>query len=78
MLEVFFFATRFKINTCFDLVENRCNRELIDTVLDWEDALPASEFKESNNQCKQADVVLCLATSLRIEPVGNMPFLSPV
>jgi len=55
----------------------RCNRELIDTVLDWEDALPASEFKESNNQCKQADVVLCLATSLRIEPVGNMPFLSP-
>ncbi|CAI5977577.1 unnamed protein product [Closterium sp. NIES-64] len=46
---------------------------LRDSVLDWEDALPPSELQRAEDECSQADLVLCLATSLQITPAANLP-----
>ncbi len=54
-----------------------CHRgELHDTILDWEDALPNEELKQSESNCKKADLCLCLGTSLQIMPCGNFPMLT--
>lgn len=53
-----------------------CNGDLRDTLLDWEDPLPELDFERSTAECKEADLVLCLGTSLRIEPAGSLPTLA--
>eukprot|EP00249_Psilotum_nudum_P020192 c27598_g1_i2 orf=1021-1890(-) len=50
-----------------------CGGKLKDTVLDWEDALPPEELHPAEKHCKQADVILCLGTSLQITPACNLP-----
>lgn len=50
-----------------------CGGELIDTLLDWEDELPAADFERAEVECDKSDLVICLGTSLRIEPVGSLP-----
>lgn len=50
-----------------------CGGNLHDTLLDWEDALPEEDFQRAEREFDQADLVLCLGTSLRIEPVGSLP-----
>jgi thiamine pyrophosphate-dependent acetolactate synthase large subunit-like protein len=50
--------------------------ELHDTVLDWEDSLPSEEMIKSELNCKQADLILCLGTTLQILPVGGYPLLA--
>ncbi|KAJ1441232.1 Sirtuin family [Sesbania bispinosa] len=50
-----------------------CGARLKDTVLDWEDALPPKEMDPAEKHCKQADIVLCLGTSLQITPACNLP-----
>ncbi|KAJ1702413.1 hypothetical protein LUZ63_002192 [Rhynchospora breviuscula] len=54
--------------------DNSCLAKLTDTVLDWEDALPAKEMDLAQNHCSAADMVLCLGTSLQITPACNFPF----
>ncbi|XP_065060133.1 NAD-dependent protein deacylase sirtuin-6-like [Rhopilema esculentum] len=54
----------------------RCRGKLRDTVLDWEDNLPFKEIMCAEEQCKKADVSLCLGTSLQINPSGNLPILT--
>ena len=49
---------------------------LCDTLLDWEDPLPEDDFERATEECEQADLVLALGTSLRIEPAGNLPSLA--
>jgi len=56
-------------------VEN-CNGDLRDTILDWEDELPSPDFPRANEHCERSDLVICLGTSLRIEPAGSMPQLA--
>ncbi|XP_019447065.1 PREDICTED: NAD-dependent protein deacetylase SRT1 [Lupinus angustifolius] len=51
----------------------KCGAKLKDTVLDWEDALPSKEMDPAEKHCKQADIVLCLGTSLQITPACNLP-----
>ncbi|XP_061365985.1 NAD-dependent protein deacetylase SRT1 [Gastrolobium bilobum] len=51
----------------------KCGTRLKDTVLDWEDALPPKEMDPAEKHCKQADIVLCLGTSLQITPACNLP-----
>ncbi|KAI5409015.1 hypothetical protein KIW84_054727 [Lathyrus oleraceus] len=51
----------------------KCGARLKDTVLDWEDALPPKEMNPAEKHCKQADIVLCLGTSLQITPACNLP-----
>ncbi|CAK9148870.1 unnamed protein product [Ilex paraguariensis] len=53
-----------------------CGSKLKDTVLDWEDALPQKEINPAERQCRMADVVLCLGTSLQITPACNLPLKS--
>ncbi|EMS51172.1 NAD-dependent deacetylase sirtuin-6 [Triticum urartu] len=40
------------------------------------DALPPEEMNSAEEQCRTADLVLCLGTSLQITPACNMPLLS--
>lgn len=60
-----------------------CRREsgggiLRDTLLDWEDELPEEDFQLATQQCsKDSCLVLCLGTSLRIEPAASLPPLAP-
>uniref|UniRef100_A0ACD5Z268 Uncharacterized protein n=1 Tax=Avena sativa TaxID=4498 RepID=A0ACD5Z268_AVESA len=54
----------------------KCGGRLKDTVLDWEDALPPEEMNSAEEQCRAADLVLCLGTSLQITPACNMPLMS--
>ena len=49
-----------------------CPGKLKDTLLDWEDMLPQTEWDRAQEECSRADLVLCLGTSLRIEPAGSL------
>mmetsp|Transcript_1307 Transcript_1307/g.1963 ORF Transcript_1307/g.1963 Transcript_1307/m.1963 type:complete len:312 (+) Transcript_1307:163-1098(+) len=53
----------------------KCQGDLHDCLLDWEDSLPRFDLERSQQNCKQADLVLALGTSLRIEPAGSLPTL---
>jgi mono-ADP-ribosyltransferase sirtuin 6 len=52
-----------------------CGGIVRDTLLDWEDALPEDELQPSERACREADLVIALGTSLRIEPAGSLPLL---
>lgn len=54
----------------------KCQAPLRDTLLDWKDPLPKDDFERACGFCEQASVVLCLGTSLRIEPAGSLPTLA--
>ena len=60
----------------FKTTGNRCDDcgsegLLHDILLDWED--PVLDMERVSAECEKADLVLCLGTSLRIEPVGSLP-----
>ena len=49
---------------------------IINVTESWfgrEDALPADELSESERQSSQADLAICLGTSLQITPACNIP-----
>ena len=50
-----------------------CNGRLKDQVLDWEDALPEDELMASEEAAAEADLAICLGTSLQITPACNIP-----
>lgn len=50
-----------------------CNGRLRDTVLDWEDSLPTDELKLAQQHADQADLAICLGTSLQITPACDLP-----
>jgi mono-ADP-ribosyltransferase sirtuin 6 len=54
----------------------KCQGDLCDTLLDWEDALPEDDYERATEECEKADLALCLGTSLRIEPAGSLPSLA--
>jgi mono-ADP-ribosyltransferase sirtuin 6 len=54
-----------------------CGGPLRDTLLDWEDALPQADLDRATEECESADLVVCLGTSLRIEPAGSLPTKCP-
>ena len=49
-----------------------CPGKLKDTLLDWEDDLPQLDWARAEYECHRADLILCLGTSLRIEPAGSL------
>ncbi len=50
-----------------------CYGRLRDFAVDWDTDLPAETFDRAIEETKKADLVICLGTSLRIRPAGNMP-----
>ena len=50
-----------------------CGGKFHDHVLDWEDALPEDELEASERHSKEADLAICLGTSLQITPACNLP-----
>ena len=40
--------------------------------LNWEDDLPELDWDRAEAECQQADLILCLGTSLRIEPAASL------
>lgn len=50
-----------------------CGGKLHDHVLDWEDALPVDELQTSEQHALEADLAICLGTSLQITPACNLP-----
>ena len=54
-----------------------CKGVLKDTLLDWEDSLPKDDLDRAYEECETpGTLVLCLGTSLRIQPVGDLPLLA--
>ncbi|KAI9027833.1 DHS-like NAD/FAD-binding domain-containing protein [Hyaloraphidium curvatum] len=51
-----------------------CRGRLRDSVLDWEQTLPDEEVNKSIDFAREADLVVCLGTSLRIVPAADIPF----
>src|SRR5690606_8243913 len=56
---------------------DHCKGKLYDVLLDWDDALPEKDLKLAKKHCKKADLILCLGTSLRVEPANELPLLGP-
>lgn len=54
-------------------VTEGCNGRLKDHVLDWEDALPEDELEASEKASAEADLAICLGTSLQITPACDIP-----
>mmetsp|Transcript_12623 Transcript_12623/g.14044 ORF Transcript_12623/g.14044 Transcript_12623/m.14044 type:complete len:298 (+) Transcript_12623:42-935(+) len=52
---------------------DECGGKLIDFLLDWEDALPEDELERAVEECKTADLAVCLGTSLRVTPANSLP-----
>ncbi|KIY99709.1 mono-ADP-ribosyltransferase sirtuin 6 [Monoraphidium neglectum] len=50
-----------------------CRGKLHDHILDWEDALPDDELDETERRADEADLSICLGTSLQIVPAANLP-----
>ncbi|GKY99934.1 hypothetical protein MPSEU_000947000 [Mayamaea pseudoterrestris] len=53
-----------------------CGGFMRDTLLDWEDELPVADWERAQDECERADLVVCLGTSLRIQPAGDLPTLA--
>lgn len=49
--------------------------KLHDTVLDWDTPIDDELIKQAEEWMRNADLVLCLGTSLRIVPAANLPML---
>ena len=50
-----------------------CRGRLKDVVLDWEDALPEDKLEETERIAGEADLAICLGTSLQITPACDLP-----
>lgn len=53
----------------------KCNGAMHDTVLDWDTPIPDDDLARSEMEMANADLVLCLGTSLRIVPAAELPLL---
>jgi mono-ADP-ribosyltransferase sirtuin 6 len=52
-----------------------CNGPLHDFLLDWDDALPEDQLELAEEHSKKADLIICLGTSLRVQPANKLPLL---
>lgn len=50
-----------------------CNGVLCDMAVDWDTALPHKIFSRAEREHDLADLVICMGSSLRVNPAGNIP-----
>jgi mono-ADP-ribosyltransferase sirtuin 6 len=50
-----------------------CNGKLRDFSIDWDTSLPEDIFQHARKMIREADLCICIGTSLRIRPAGQMP-----
>lgn len=53
--------------------DQKCHGKLRDFVLDWDDVVPENEVARTTRHLEDADLVLCLGTSLRVAPAADLP-----
>ncbi|VVC24416.1 Sirtuin family,Sirtuin family, catalytic core domain,DHS-like NAD/FAD-binding domain [Cinara cedri] len=53
---------------------NLCRGILHDTILDWKHKLPSNELQMAELHSINADLCVCLGTSLQIQPINLVPF----
>ena len=46
---------------------------LYDDAVDWSTPLPQHEFDRAEAEMRRAELVLCLGSSLRVQPAGSLP-----
>jgi mono-ADP-ribosyltransferase sirtuin 6 len=51
----------------------QCKAPLRDQTIDWDTPLPKKEMASAERNIEKADVILCLGSSLRVQPAGNFP-----
>lgn len=52
-----------------------CGEPLFDTLLDWDDELPENEMNNATDHLEKSDLVICLGTSLRVQPANELPLI---
>jgi mono-ADP-ribosyltransferase sirtuin 6 len=53
--------------------QNCRNGKLRDFAIDWDTDLPTEIMNQATQEIRKSDLILCLGTSLRIHPAGDMP-----
>eukprot|EP00298_Acanthocystis_sp_HF-20_P029599 c8498_g1_i1.p1 GENE.c8498_g1_i1~~c8498_g1_i1.p1 ORF type:complete len:388 (+),score=153.49 c8498_g1_i1:25-1164(+) len=54
----------------------KCDGNLRDQCLDWDDKIPVYDLKNAEKHSKKANLSLCLGTSLQMEPSRNLPVMT--
>lgn len=54
----------------------KCRGKIHDTILDWEHELPLRDLNMADLNSRNADLSICLGTTLQIVPSGNLPVLT--
>eukprot|EP00804_Cyclotella_cryptica_P027029 CCRYP_013676-RB/>CCRYP_013676-RB protein AED:0.04 eAED:0.04 QI:99/1/1/1/0.5/0.66/3/362/493 len=49
-----------------------CQGRLKDTLLDWENDLPEEDWRRAQEECMEAELIICMGTSLNIEPAASL------
>lgn len=50
-----------------------CSSPLVDFCLDWMNALHDEDYEKAAQLCRECDLIICLGTSLRVEPANRLP-----
>jgi NAD+-dependent protein deacetylase sirtuin 6 len=56
--------------------EAGCSGWMCDAMVDWDQALPDDELGRAEEHSHEADLSICLGTSLRVSPANELPLFA--